>query len=109
MRQQELQDEEERMQKRQDVSSSSSIVRSGEGEGEVEYSAVAGLCSIPNQNDNCFTCQYAIYICIYINCVLTLAQLHICDGCFSTPICSTEPSFACPYAYMHILYLSLHS
>ncbi|KAL8087915.1 E3 ubiquitin-protein ligase DA2L-like [Apium graveolens] len=37
MRQQELQDDEERMQKRQDVSSSSSIVRSG----EVEYSADA--------------------------------------------------------------------
>lgn len=40
MRQQELQAEEERMQKRQDVSSSSSIVRSGEVEGEGEYSAV---------------------------------------------------------------------
>lgn len=38
MRQQELQDEEERMQKRRDVSSSSSIV----GPTEVEYSSTAG-------------------------------------------------------------------
>lgn len=39
MRQQELQDEEERMQKRQELSSSSTAV----APGEVQYSSVAGI------------------------------------------------------------------
>ncbi|KAL1813004.1 hypothetical protein ACET3Z_023069 [Daucus carota] len=56
MRQQELQDEEERMQKRQDIiSSSSSIMRSG----EVEYSAVAEPSSTPVEGEEIVSSQHA--------------------------------------------------
>lgn len=82
MRQKEIQDEEERMQKRQEISSSSSIL----AQGEVEYSTTAGILSLK---------FWWLFVGQCLNCSNSFSSLCLSHFCATFALFSV-PSFRSP-------------